>query len=71
MAHQGEALVVLGRGLFGDDALRSGKMTHPIVIRWLKHVLHFVRLDWIQNRNEPYRRIDRIRYMVYTMCRGT
>ena len=63
--------MALGCGLFGDDALTSGKMTCPIVMRWLKHVLHFARLDWLQIRNEPHRHIDRIRYMVYTMCRGT
>ena len=63
--------MALGCGLFGGDALRSGKMTRPIVMRWLKHVLHFTRLDWLQIRNEPYRRINRIRYMVYTMCQGT
>ena len=33
--------MALGCGLFGGDALRSGKMTRPIVMRWLKlHVTH-------------------------------
>ena len=70
LSHPPEALTALACGLFGADVCSAGAMSRPHVVRWLKHAVHFVRLDWIRQRDEPHRRIDLIRQSVYLTCQG-
>nr|VWO98592.1 NADPH oxidase B (Superoxide-generating NADPH oxidase heavy chain subunit A) [Ganoderma boninense] len=63
-------LFVLGRGLFGEDVWGWEASSDPAVLRWLRHTLDMTRRDWIVLHDDPWRRVDRMRHMVYSMCQA-